>query len=198
MDLSQLRPPKGAKRERKRVGRGNASGTGTYAGKGMKGANARSGPGPYPGFEGGQLPLVRRMARKGGFTNPNRVRYEEVKLSDLKKFDDAEIGPELLIAAGIVKRPQRPIKVLSNGTVTRALTVRAHAFTAAAREKIEAAGGRAVALGGDGAAETTPATEMVVAPAVTPADQPPEPVTAAEPPTGEGTGVVEAEQGSLE
>ena len=148
MDLSQLRPPRGAKRERKRVGRGNASGTGTYAGKGLKGQKARSGPMPYPGFEGGQLPLVRRMARKGGFTNPNRVRYEEVKLSDLAKFDDAEIGPEMLIAARIVKRPQRPIKVLSNGEVTRAITVRAHAFTAAARQKIEAAGGRAERIGG--------------------------------------------------
>lgn len=148
MDLSQLRPPKGAKRARKRIGRGNASGTGTYAGKGIKGQKARSGPMPYPGFEGGQMPLVRRMARKRGFTNPRAVHYEEVKLSDLARFETgAEVGPEDLVAAGIVKRPERPVKVLSNGALDRALVVRAHAFSGAARQKIETAGGRAEQIG---------------------------------------------------
>lgn len=143
MDLSQLRPPRGAKKDRKRVGRGNASGQGTYAGKGMKGAQARSGPGPYPGFEGGQLPLVRRMARKRGFKNPFRVEYEEVKITDLRKFDGgATVGPDELIAAGIVKRPSRPIKVLGGDTLDRVLNVTAHRFTASARQAIEAAGGR--------------------------------------------------------
>ena len=160
MDLSQLRPPRGAKRQRKRIGRVNASGQGTYAGKGLKGQKARSGPMPYPGFEGGQLPLVRRMARKRGFTNPNKVYYEEVKVSDLARFAaGAEVGPDTLIAAGLVKRPKRPIKVLSNGAINRALTVRAHAFSAAARQKIEAAGGRAEQIGASMSVQS--ATETV-------------------------------------
>lgn len=146
MNLSQLRPPRGAKKERKRIGRGNASGQGTYAGKGLKGQKARSGPMPYAGFEGGQWPLLRKLGKRG-FRSPNRVDYEEVKISDLRRFDaNAEVGPDLLIASGLVKRPQRPIKVLSNGTIDRALTVTAHKFTAAAREKIEAAGGTVVQL----------------------------------------------------
>jgi large subunit ribosomal protein L15 len=148
MDLSKLRPPRGAKRDRKRVGRGNASGTGTYAGKGIKGQKARSGPMPYAGFEGGQLPLVRRMARKRGFINPRAVVYEEVKVSDLGRFTaGVEVGPETLVGAGLVKHAGRPVKVLANGTIDRALTVRAHAFSAAARAKIEAAGGRVIVIG---------------------------------------------------
>jgi len=148
MNLSQLRPPKGAKKNRKRIGRGNASGQGTYAGKGLKGQKARSGPLPYPGFEGGQWPLIRKLTKRG-FRNPNRVEYEEVKISELRRFDaNSAVGPQTLIGAGLVKRPQRPIKILSNGEIDRALTVTAHKFTAAAREKIEAAGGRAIAIGG--------------------------------------------------
>lgn len=148
MDLSQLRPPRGAKRERKRVGRGNASGHGTYAGKGIKGAKARSGPGPFPGFEGGQLQLVRRMARKRGFKKPFKVRYEEVKVGDLARFAaGSEVGPEALVAAGLVKRPERPIVVLAGGLLDRALTVRAHRFTGGARQRIEAAGGRVEVIG---------------------------------------------------
>lgn len=146
MNLSQLRPPRGAKKERKRIGRGNASGQGTYAGKGLKGQKARSGPMPYPGFEGGQWPLIRKLTTRG-FRSPNRVEYEEVKISDLRRFDaNADVGPDLLISSGLVKRPQRPIKVLSNGAIDKALTVTAHKFTAAARQKIEAAGGTVVQL----------------------------------------------------
>jgi large subunit ribosomal protein L15 len=153
VNLSQLRPPAGAKRERKRVGRGNASGTGTYAGKGIKGQQARSGPGPFPGFEGGQWPLVRKMARKRGFTRPMKVYYEEVKLSDLARFDaGATVDVAALVAAGIVKRPARPVKVLASGTLDRALTVRAHAFSAAARAAIEAVGGRVEPIGAAAAA----------------------------------------------
>lgn len=147
MNLSQLRPPKGAKRERKRVGRGNASGTGTYSGKGLKGQKARSGPMPYAGFEGGQWPLVRKIARKPGFAPPVRIRYEEVKLSDLGRLAGmAEVGPEQFTTAGLIKYPKMPIKILSNGGIQRPVTVRAHAFTKAAREQIEAAGGRAEEL----------------------------------------------------
>ncbi len=147
MHLGQLRPPRGAKHPKKRIGRGNASGQGTYAGKGLKGQQARSGKKqPYVGFEGGQWPLIRKLARRG-FTNPFRVEYEEVKIGDLERFSgDAEINPELLVASGVVKRPQRPVKVLSTGTVSRPLTVRAHRFTAAARQKIEAAGGTVIEL----------------------------------------------------
>lgn len=176
MNLSQLRPPRGAKRDRKRVGRGNASGTGTYAGKGMKGANARSGPGPFAGFEGGQLPLVRRMARKRGFRNPNRVEFEEVKLSDLARFDaGSEVHPETLIAAGLVTRPKRPVVVLGGGKINRALTVHAHRFTTSAREQIEAAGGQAIVIGGDPAGEAAPAGDPGAA-------------TTAEPESAEGAG----------
>jgi large subunit ribosomal protein L15 len=149
MNLSQLRPPRGAKRARKRVGRGNASGNGTYAGKGLKGAKARSGPGPFPGFEGGQLPLVRRMARKRGFKNPFKVRYEEVKVGALRRFAaGAAVGPEALVAAGLVKRPQRPVVIIGGGSLDRAITVRAHRFTAGAKQTIEAAGGTAEVIGG--------------------------------------------------
>ncbi len=179
MDLSQLRPPRGAKRDRKRIGRGNASGTGTYAGKGLKGQKARAGGMPFAGFEGGQLPLVRRLARKAGFTNAFRIHYEEVKVSDLVKLDAAEIGPEMLIAAGIVKRSTRPIKILSNGQISRAVTVRAHAFTAAARQKIEDAGGRAEYIDGDPAAKRRAAR-----------------AAAAEPPPAETTDEAEAGQSS--
>ncbi len=152
MDISKLRPAKGATHARKRIGRGNASGQGTYAGKGLKGQKARSGPMPYPGFEGGQWPLVRKIAKRG-FTNPFKVIYEEVKVSDLAAFAaGSEVGPEALIAAGIVKRPRRPVKVLSNGELDHALTVRVHKATAQARQKIEAAGGTVQLIGGETAA----------------------------------------------
>ena len=145
MRLHDLRPPAGAKKDRKRIGRGNASGQGTYAGKGMKGAQARSGPNMGAGFEGGQWPLIRKIARRG-FTSPNRVDYEEVKLVDLGRFSaGSEVGLDQLRAAGLVKR-NLPVKVLSNGKLDHALTVTAHKFTAAAKAKIEAAGGTVVQL----------------------------------------------------
>jgi large subunit ribosomal protein L15 len=147
MHLGQLRPPRGAKKDRKRIGRGNASGQGTYAGKGLKGQKARSGPMPYAGFEGGQWPLIRKLARVG-FVSPNRVEYEIVKISDLARFSGDEVGPEQLMAAGVVKRPKLPVKVLSNGEISRPITVRAHRFTETARAKIEAAGGRVEEIDG--------------------------------------------------
>jgi large subunit ribosomal protein L15 len=152
VDLSQLKPAPGAKRERKRVGRGNASGQGTTAGKGQKGQMTRSGKKhPWRGFEGGQLPLFRRLARKRGFVNPTRVEYEPVNVGDLARFDaNAIITPESLVAAGLLKHhPKLPVKVLASGELDRALTVRAHRFSAAAKQKIEAAGGTAEALGGN-------------------------------------------------
>lgn len=141
MDLSQLSAP-GARHRRIRVGRGNASGKGTYAGKGLKGQKARSGNDIRLGFEGGQLPLVRRMARKRGFTNIFRVEYEWVNLSQLAALPaGSEVTQRSLFAAGVIKQDKKPLKVLGDGELTQPLTVRAHRFTASARQKIEAAGG---------------------------------------------------------
>jgi large subunit ribosomal protein L15 len=137
----ELRPPKGATHKRKRVGRGNASGHGTYATKGLKGQKARSGGGVRPGFEGGQLPLVRRMAYKRGFRNPFRVDYEEVNVGALAAFAaGTEVNGAALRESRLV-RTGRPIKILGEGELTVALTVEADRFSKSAKEKIEAAGG---------------------------------------------------------
>jgi large subunit ribosomal protein L15 len=139
-----LRPAAGSRHSRKRVGRGNSSGHGTYSGRGLKGQKARAGGGVRRGFEGGQLPLVRRMARKRGFTNAFRVEYEPLNLSRLARFPaGSEVTPETLQSAGIIKDSKRRIKVLGEGDLKAALTVRAHKFSATARQKIEAAGGKA-------------------------------------------------------
>lgn len=144
MNLSQLKPAPGATRERKRIGRGNASGQGTTAGKGQKGQKSRSGKKrPYLAFEGGQYPLHRRLARQRGFVNPFRVEYEPVNVGELARFEaNTEVGPETLVAAGLVKHPNKPVKILATGEIGVPLTVRAHRCSAAARAKIEAAGGR--------------------------------------------------------
>jgi large subunit ribosomal protein L15 len=141
---NDLRPPAGAKHKRKRVGRGNGSGHGTYSGRGVKGQKARSGPGLRIGFEGGQLPLIRRMSRKRGFTNIFRVEYAEVNLGSLAgRFPaGSEVTPEALVGAGVIKNLKKPVKVLGQGELEGALTVRAHKFSATARQKIEAAGGK--------------------------------------------------------
>jgi len=142
---NDLRPPRGAKHKRKRVGRGNASGHGTYSGRGLKGQKSRSGAKLHIGFEGGQLPLIQRLSRKRGFTNIFRVDYAEVNLSSLgSRFPaGSEVTPEALIRAGVLKNLKKPVKVLGQGDLEGALTVRAHKFSAAARQKIEAAGGKA-------------------------------------------------------
>lgn len=141
MRQHELRPPKGATHKRKRVGRGNASGHGTYATRGLKGQKARAGGGVRPGFEGGQLPLVRRMAYKRGFTNPHRVDYEEVNVGALSSFGaGASVDVAALKAARLV-RTGRPVKILGSGDLSVRLTVEAHSFSKSAREKIEAAGG---------------------------------------------------------
>ena len=142
MQAHQLRPPRGSTHSRKRIGRGNASGQGTYAGKGLKGQKARSGNDIRIGFEGGQLPLVKRMGRKRGFTNIFRVEYQPVNLGRLASFaEKAEVSPDAMRAAGILKHLRQPVKILGNGEIDRALTVRAHRFSVEARRKIEAAGG---------------------------------------------------------
>jgi len=156
MDLSELKPAPGAVRGRKRIGRGNAGGQGTTAGRGTKGQNSRSGKPNHPGFEGGQSPLYRRLARQRGFINPFRVEYEPVNVGALARFDaNAVVTPASLRTAGLVKHPRMPVKVLATGDLDKALTVRAHRFSAAARQKIEAAGGRVEELNGnaDGATD---------------------------------------------
>jgi len=144
MSLNDLRPPKGAKHSKKRVGRGQGSGQGKTAGRGHKGAQSRSGFTFKRGFEGGQMPLHRRVPKRG-FHNPFRVEYEVVNLDTLgAKFDaGALVTPELLSDRGIVSGVRRPVKVLARGEVGKALTVRAHKFSGKAAEKIVAAGGAA-------------------------------------------------------
>jgi large subunit ribosomal protein L15 len=143
MRLHDLQPPKGAKKERKRVGRGNAAGQGTYGGRGRKGQKARSGGTKAPYFEGGQLPLVRRLPHKRGFVNIFRVEYAEVNVDRLERAFEtgAEVTPVDMAEAGLIKSADRPVKVLGRGELTKALTVEAHRFSAGARLKIEAAGG---------------------------------------------------------
>lgn len=142
MQQHELRPPRGAKKARKRLGRGNASGKGTYAGKGMKGQQARSGYKTHPGFEGGQTALIRRLPARRGFRNPFRVEYAPVNLRDLQRFaDGTEITPETLREAGIIDSLRLPVKILGDGDLSTRLTVRAHRVSAAAKGKIEAAGG---------------------------------------------------------
>ena len=141
MKLHELKPAEGSRKERKRVGRGIGSGTGKTAGKGHKGQNARSGGGVRLGFEGGQTPLFRRLPKRG-FTNINRKEYAIVNLDALNRFEDgAEVTPELLIETGIVSNEKAGIKILAKGTLEKKLTVKAHKFSSAAKEAIEAAGG---------------------------------------------------------
>ena len=148
MYAHELRPPKGAKHARKRVGRGNASGHGTYSGRGLKGQKARAGRTPRLGFEGGQTRLIKRLPRRRGFTNLFRKEYSAVNLRDLERFPaGTEVTPELLRQSGILSTLRRPVKVLAMGKLTRALSVRAHKFSMTAKEKIEAAGGSVQEIG---------------------------------------------------
>jgi large subunit ribosomal protein L15 len=141
---NNITPPSGSKRARKRVGRGNASGYGTYAGRGLKGQKSRSGNKVRPGFEGGQLPLIKRLPRKRGFVNIFRKEYSIVNVVKLNIFEPgSEVTPEKMHIAGLVKTLRHPVKILANGEVSHAVNVRANKFSAAAKAKIEAAGGKA-------------------------------------------------------
>lgn len=145
----ELRPQPGATHSKKRVGRGNSSGQGTYAGKGLKGQKARSGKKlPYDAFEGGQFPLSRKFHTLRGFNNKWRVPFQPINLSTLDRFEaGAEVTPESLKAAGILKHLREPVKVLGQGELSKKLTVSAHRFSETAKTKIEAAGGTCVVLG---------------------------------------------------
>ena len=141
MKLNELRPAKGATKNRKRVGRGTGSGLGKTAGRGHKGQKSRSGGNIPAWFEGGQLPLTRRLPIKG-FTNYTRREYEVVNLSDLERSGlEGAVTIAVLRAAGLVTRSRMPVKVLAMGEVTKALDLKVNAISAKAREKIEAAGG---------------------------------------------------------
>ncbi len=145
MKLHDLKPSEGSKKDRRRVGRGISAGQGKTAGRGTKGQLARSGGGKPPYFEGGQLPLVRRLPFKRGFTNVFRLEYQEVNIGRLaERFDSgAEVAPEDLLNVRLVSKRDLPVVVLGMGEVDKPLTVRAHRFSKSAQEKIEAAGGTA-------------------------------------------------------
>ena len=143
MELSNVQPAAGSKHsDNFRRGRGHASGNGKTAGKGHKGQKARSGA-PRTGFEGGQMPLYRRLPKRG-FTNRNTLDIEAINISALERFDnDTEVTVETLIEAGVIKNPKDGVKILGNGELTKKLTVKANAFSASAKAKIEALGGKA-------------------------------------------------------
>ena len=142
MQLHELKAPDGAARERIRIGRGHGSGKVKTGGKGTKGQKARTGGGVPPYFEGGQLPLIRKLPYRRGFKNPFRVEYREVNVRDLGDFPvGSTVGPEEFETAGVLRGKNGPVKVLGQGEISVKLTVRAHKFTAGARQKIEAAGG---------------------------------------------------------
>lgn len=142
MEQYELRPPKGAKKSRRRKGRGDGSGRGTYSGRGLKGQNSRSGGGVRPGFEGGQQRLIKGMPMLRGFTNIFRTEYSVVNVDTLAGLAGSdEITPESLVEAGVIKNLKNPVKVLGDGELAVAINVAAHRFSRSAKEKIEAAAG---------------------------------------------------------
>ena len=144
MKLHTMYPNDGATKTRKRVGRGIGSGLGKTSGRGQKGQNSRSGGGVRPGFEGGQLPLFRRLPKRGFSNAPFKVRYATINLSDLNRFEDgALVTPEILKEIGLVKNQLDGIKVLGNGTLEKKVNVKAHKFSSVAKEQIEKMGGKA-------------------------------------------------------
>jgi large subunit ribosomal protein L15 len=142
MKLHDLAPPEGAKKSRKRVGRGNASGHGTYSGRGSKGQKSRSGGNVNPRFEGGQIPMVLRLPHKRGFHNRFKEQHHIVKVEALEQFaSGAEVTPEALVEAGLIPNTKLRVKLLGNGEISKSVTVRVHKWSQGAQEKIEAAGG---------------------------------------------------------
>lgn len=144
MQLNDLKPAEGSRKSRKRVGRGNSSGYGTTAGRGTKGQLSRSGGGKGAGFEGGQQPLAMRLPKLPGFTNHSRVEYAPVNVSRLEKIYEAgeTVDADSLLAKGVIKHDYIPVKVLGDGEITKALTVKVDKVSASAKAKIEAAGGK--------------------------------------------------------
>jgi large subunit ribosomal protein L15 len=149
-ELHDLSPSSGSHRNRKRVGRGEGSGTGKTSGRGQKGQNARSGGRTHPRREGGQMPLMRRIPKRG-FKSINRVEYQVVNVRDLERVD-GDVSPESLKAAGLIGSKRLPVKILGQGEVAKKVSVSAHKFSAGAQAKIEAAGGSVTVIGSDSAA----------------------------------------------
>ena len=148
MRQDNLSPNPGSRHARKRVGRGNGSGHGTYSGRGCNGQKSRAGYKMRPGFEGGQLPLIKRLPRKRGFTNIFRIEYDTVSLDKLNIFEPgSEVTTEKLLAARIIKSLRRPVKILASGDINHALIIKANKFSVSAKAKIEAAGGKAEEVG---------------------------------------------------
>ncbi|MBM3959518.1 MAG: 50S ribosomal protein L15 [SAR202 cluster bacterium] len=146
MGLHQIKPPRGARRSRRRRGLGDAAGQGSYSGRGFKGQKKRGSVSPF--FEGGQLKLIKRLPYMRGFNNVFRVEFVGINLDRLSTFgENAEVTPEALVARGFVNKPGAPLKILGTGEAPRGLKVSAHAFSASARAKIEAAGGAVTLLG---------------------------------------------------
>ena len=146
MKLNELSPAPGSVKKAFRVGRGNGSGAGKTAGKGHKGQNARSGGGVRPGFEGGQMPLQRRVPKRG-FVNIFATRYEAINVDQLNRFEDGSVVDEAaIVGAGLVKNTRDGIKILGRGELTKKLTVKVAAFSEGAKSKIEAAGGKAAVV----------------------------------------------------
>jgi len=151
----ELRPNRRATHSKKRIGRGNSSGQGTYAGKGLKGQKSRSGKNlPYDSFEGGQFPSSRKFHSLRGFNNKWRVEYQPINVAMLERFEaGTTITPETLLAAGLLRHLRQPVKVLGDGELSRSLKVSAHRFSESAKAKIEAAGGAATLISDDEAAK---------------------------------------------
>ncbi len=148
MRQNELSPAPGSKHSRKRVGRGNSSGHGTFSGRGQKGQKSRAGGKMRPGFEGGQLPLIKRLPKKRGFFNLFRTEYSVVNLGDLNTFEKGtEVTLETLKKAGLVKSLRKPVKILAGGKLDHPLTIQAHKFSATAKAMIEANGGKAEEVG---------------------------------------------------
>ncbi len=147
-ELHDLSPTSGSHRNRKRLGRGPGSGTGKTSGRGHKGQGSRSGGGVRRGFEGGQMPLQRRIPKRG-FKNIHRVEYQAVNVRDLARIDAGEVTPEILYANGIIGKLNQPVKILGMGEIEGAYQVSAHRFSGTAREKIEGAGGVVTVLSGE-------------------------------------------------
>ncbi len=144
MKQNELSPASGSKKARKRVGRGDGSGHGTYSGRGLKGQKARAGGKMRPGFEGGQLPLIKRLPKKRGFYNRFRTEYAVIGLSELNTFAaGSEVTVDILSQNGLLQSAGKPVKVLANGEIDRPLTIKLNKYSATAKSKIEAAGGTA-------------------------------------------------------
>ncbi len=154
MKQNELIPTYGANHRKKRVGRGNASGHGTFCGRGIKGQKSRTGSGPRLGFEGGQLSLIKRLPAKRGFTNIFKIEYEVVNVGNLNVFESgAEITREILMRKGLIKSVRKPVKLLGTGEIDRPLQIRVDKYSASAKAKVESAGGTITEVVGGSEAE---------------------------------------------